>query len=436
MLSESLGQVVEIIINYGWLIFLGLIFVVFSEFWMVRIVTKYIDSLEWILLEIKIPKDNIKSTQSMEQVFATVYGIYSFGLKPWEKYVEGKVESWLSFEMTGDIDGVHFYVRTPKKHKNLVETAFFSQYPAVELDEAEDYTKSLPSILPNAEYEVFGTDIILAREDPYPIKTYIDFGNENQNVKEEEDKVDPVAVITEAISKLKPGERVWLQLLVRPADPEWAKKAKALIEEEAGKRQKVQKKGVVAGAGEFLGNLASAPVILPEWSEGSEKQQTVFRLYTPGEQDKLKAMSRKASKRAFDSIYRFVYIDKKEDYTGENVESVIGAIQQFATLDLNFFKPNTKTFTKKTTVSKWPWMRTKRLAERKQQIYQAYINREIPQPFIPRKFRLDIKTSILNIEELASIYHPPTISVRAPQLRPSGSRKSEPPVNLPIKRIQ
>jgi len=40
----------------------------------------------------------------------------------------------------------------------------------------------------------------------------------------------------------------------------------------------------------------------------------------------------------------------------------------------------------------------------------------------------------MNIEELASIYHPPTISVRAPQLRPTGFKKGEPPVDLPIKK--
>jgi len=431
MFNVGLDHAIYIFTNFGWLIFLAMVIATFREFWMVKIVTNYINSLEWMLLEIKIPHENVKSTFSMEQVFATVYGIYSFGLRPWEKYVEGKVESWLSFEMTGDQNGIHFYVRTPKKHKNLVETAFFSQYPNVELTEVEDYTFRYPRVLPNQEYDVFGTDIILAREDAYPIKTYKDF--EDVEVKEESDKIDPVSVISEAISKLKPGEAVWLQLLIRPANPDWIKKAKDIIDEEAGKKEKKKTKGVVAGSGEFLGNLARAPIAIPTWSGAQGQQQPTFRLYTPGEQDKLKAMSRKASKRAFDTIYRFVYIDSKADFTGENIESVIGAIQQFATLDMNFFKPNTKTFTKKTTVSKLPWRRKKLLARRKAQIYKAFINREMPQPNIPHIFRLRLKTSILNIEELASIYHPPTISVRAPMLSPAGFKKGEPPVDLPIK---
>jgi len=432
MFNELPEQSFQIISDFSWFIFLIILILVFREFWLTRIVSNYINSLDWILLEIKMPRENIRSTQSMEQVFATAYGVYSFGLRPWEKYVEGKVENWLSFEITGDTSGIHFYIRTPKKNKNLVETAFFSQYPDIELHEVPDYTQRLPKVLPNHEYDVFGTDIVLAREDAYPIKTYKDF--EDDTVKEERDKVDPVSVITEAISKLKPGEIVWLQLLVRPASPDWVKKARDIIDEEAGKKQKSQKKGAIVGSGEFLGNLARAPIAPPEWTGGTAQQQTTFRLYTPGEQEKLKAMSRKASKRAFDTILRFVYIDRKDDWTGENIESIFGAIQQFGTLDVNFFKPNTKTLTKKTTVSKYPWRREKLLEKRKKLIYKAYIEREIPQPFIPSPFRLKLKTSILNIEELASVYHPPTIAVRAPQLRPSDYKKGEPPVDLPIKK--
>lgn len=429
MLNVDLEKAIYILNNFGWLIFLALAIAMFREFWMVKIVTGYVNSIKWMMLEIKIPRENAKSIRSMEQVFATVYTIYSFGLRPWERFVEGKVESWVSFEITGDETGIHFYVYTPEKHRNLIETAFFSQYPDVELHEVEDYTKSMPKILPNNEYEIFASDIILAKDDAYPIRTYVDF--EDLKVEEESDKIDPVSIITETISKLKPGEKVWLQVIVRPADSEWAKKATQVIDEEAGRKQKAKKMSPTASGGEFLGNLARAPIELPTWSNAPKQEQT-FRFYTPGETEKLKAMSRKASKRAFDTIIRFVYIDKKDEYTGENVESVLGAMQQYATLDMNFFKPNRDTFTKKSTVSKYFWRRKKLLVKRKLKMYQAYINREIPQPHIPKIFRLKLKTCILNIEELASIYHPPTISVRAPKLRPAQFKKGEPPVDLPI----
>ena len=77
--------------------------------------------------------------------------------------------------------------RPRPKNRNLVENAIFSQYPDAELHEVEDYTKRLPQVLPNAEYDLFGADFTLQKEDAYPIRTYIDL--EDINVKEEEDKI-------------------------------------------------------------------------------------------------------------------------------------------------------------------------------------------------------------------------------------------------------
>ena len=433
MFSDLLGQSLEIFFNFGWFIFLSLIALGFKEFWMVRIVTNYIDSIEWVVLEMKIPRENIKSIKSMEQVFAAIYGIYSFGLRPWEKYVEGKVEMWISFEMVGDQNGVHFYVRLPKQNRNLLENAIFSQYPDAELHEVEDYVNRFPKVLPNDEYDLFGSDFILQRNEAYPIRTYIDF--EDLRVKEEEDKIDPVAVMTEALSRLEEGEVMWVQLIVRPADEdEWVSKAKAVIDEEAGRTQKGKKQGVIAGSGEFLGNLAKAPMLPPEWAGVADPEKPTFRFYTPGETEALKAMSRKASKRGFHALYRTVYIDRKPDFNPKHYESFVGAIQLYTAIDMNMLKPATKeTLTKGTKVSRFPWRRKKLLLRRKRLLYKAYLNREIPQPHIPSAFRLKLQTSIFNTEELASIYHPPAISVRAPKLRPTQFKKGEPPVDLPIK---
>ena len=432
MLNELLGQSFDIFLSFGWIVILVLIIVILRQFWLTRIITNYIDSLDFITLELSIPKENIKSAKSMEQVFATVYGVFSFGLRWWEKFIEGKVESWLSFEMVGTSEGIRFYVRTPKEHRNLIETAFFSQYPNMEIEEVEDYTKSLPRNLPNKEYEIFATDIILGRNDGYPIRTYVEFEDDT----EDEDKnVDPISIAAEAMSKLATHEFIWLQLLVRPVDNSWVDKSKELTEELAGRKKKEKKKKLLAGSSEFAQNLVNAALVHPEWSEGGGQDVSTFRMYTPGEQEAMKAIGRKASKRAFETIWRFVYIDKRDEFTGANIESVFGAIQQFATIDMNFLRPNIDTLTKKTTVSKIPISshRNRLLEKRKSLMYQAYINREMPQPRYPAQFKLKHRVSIFNIEELASIYHPPTVVVKAPKLQPLVSKKGGPPVDLPIK---
>ena len=65
-------------------------------------------------------------------------------------------------------------------------------------------------------------------------------------------------------------------------------------------------------------------------------------------------------------------------------------------------------------------------------MYRAYLEREMPQG-ISQMHRLNLKTSILNTEELATLFHPPTVSVKAPKLQPIESRRGGPPVDLPIR---
>jgi len=43
------------------------------------------------------------------------------------------------------------------------------------------------------------------------------------------------------------------------------------------------------------------------------------------------------------------------------------------------------------------------------------------------------KKNILNIEELATLYHFPVVSVIPPLIKKTGSKKAEPPFGLPVK---
>ena len=366
----------------------------------------------------------------MEQVFASLHGTYSQGIKRRERWLEGKVEDWISLEIAGFAQGVHFYIRTPKKYRKLVEAAFFSQYPDAEIEEPEDYIAILPRDLPNNEFDIWGTDYVLARDDAYPIKTYpnFEFQYDRPGETREAKSIDPLATVTEVISSLKNDELVWLQLLVRPISPEWVAIAKGTGDELAGKGGK-KGKGIIESSVEFTGNLMKAPIIHPEWLEGSSTPSVPDRL-TPGKQDTLKAVEGKMSKLAFDATLRFIYIDKKSEFTGENVTAVAGAINQFATLNLNAFKPNMKTITIITKVSRL-FNRKVNLLRRKKLLYEHYLYRDIAQPR-PFRFGLKLKTSILNVEELATVYHPPLATVSGGKLGVLETRKGEPPVNLPL----
>lgn len=359
----------------------------------------------------------------MEQVLASLHGTYSQGIKRRERWFQGKVEDWVSLEIAGLAQGIHFYIRTAKKYRKLVEAAFFSQYPDAEIEEVEDYTHLLPRDLPNNEFDIWGTDYVLARDDAYPIRTYPNF---EQILQFEEMSIDPLATITEVISNLKNNEMIWLQLLVRPIGPEWASRAKGVIDELTGKR--AGGKSLMESSTEFTRNLVKAPVVLPEWSAPSAPSAP--ERLTPGKQDTVKAVEAKISKLAFEATLRFIYIDKKDEFSGENVTAVTGAINQFAAMNLNAFKPNMKTITIPSKVS-WFFNRATNLLRRKKLLYEYYLCREIAQPR-PFRHRLKLKTAILNAEELATVYHPPLAMVTAAKLRVLETRKGEPPVNLPL----
>jgi len=409
---------------------------IFKDFWVTRLIENYIKGIEWVTFEISIPKENIKSIRSMEQVFVSLHGTYSFGIRKGDRYLKGLVEDWMSLEIVGFARSIHFYIRARKKYRNLIEAAIFAQYPDTEIIEVDDHTKLLPANLPNAQYDIFGTDYNLAREDAYPLRTYIDFEEISRAERVEERKIDPIATISEVMSNLKENELIWLQLLIRPTGDAWIDNAKDVIDKLMGKEVK-KKKGVIGtvfgGVGEFLQNFVAAPAVHPEWSGKGVGEETKSETRTtPGDQNVLRAVQNKLSKPAFESILRFIYIDDRNEFTADNVSAVGGALRQFGMPNLNSLKPNFGTITIPALTSKLPFRREKLIAIRKKQMYRAYIEREMPQG-VSQAHKLKLKTSILNTEELATLFHPPTVSVKAPKLQPVESRRGGPPVDLPIR---
>ncbi len=72
------------------------------------------------------------------------------------------------------------------------------------------------------------------------------------------------------------------------------------------------------------------------------------------------------------------------------------------------------------TADKWP-NKARKEYRKKILFVSKYKNRSLP-----------FKEFILNIEELATIFHPPDIGVRSPLLPRVEAKKGEPPVGLPI----
>ena len=114
-----------------------------------------------------------------------------------------------------------------------------------------------------------------------------------------------------------------------------------------------------------------------------------------------------------------VYYARKEVMQkSKGVNAIVGAIKQFNTLDLNAFKVDKKSRTKVY------YVRVKnRLLWRQRRILWGYRYRSL---------KRGRNRYVLNTEELASIFHFPVMTVRAPLVQKAQTKKSEPPSKLPI----
>ncbi|MCX6738309.1 MAG: hypothetical protein NTY11_02755, partial [Candidatus Parcubacteria bacterium] len=215
-------EVVSIILSPIWAIFKAwwwvlppfLLWKPFLFMWTKWRQDEYAKGVNPILLELKMPAEVDRPFRAMEQVFA---GFWMFYDPPdwWEQWWEGKYQVAMAIEVASIGGDIHFYIRTPKSLRNLVESSVYAQYPEVEITEAEDYTKNVPQDIPNKTWDLWGCDYEFIKPDIYPMKTYSKFFEESPAAKEEK-RIDPMASLLEGLAKAEPGEQIWVQIRIKP----------------------------------------------------------------------------------------------------------------------------------------------------------------------------------------------------------------------------
>jgi len=371
---------------------------------------------------VKITRDIEKTPKAMEQIFSGLHGILT-RVKFLDKYWKGKVQEWFSFEIAGIDNSVYFFIRTPEKFRNLVEAQIHAQYPDAEILEVLDYVAPLVKKIPGKTYDIAGVEFILEKADYYPIRTFLYFEE-----KEKDRRLDPIASFLEILSKLKPDENIFIQYLIAPtAEKDWREKGIEAVNKLVGKKIEVKKnwfEKFFGGINEFIINLLKAPAIYPEWGEAKkEETKTVSQNLSPGDRLVAEAIENKISKLAFKVCIRFVYIARRDIFNAANIAAVNGAFKQFNTINLNAFKGNKKAGTSVDQPRIIPFIKNRREFIRKIAFVDRYVN---------RKLSKNKKEFILNIEELATIYHYPILVVETPTMRRVEAKKAEPPVSLPV----
>ncbi|MEK7079810.1 MAG: hypothetical protein AAB901_00795, partial [Patescibacteria group bacterium] len=347
---------------------------------------------EYVLLELKIPRDVRKSPLAMETILTNLH--IGPGESTWyKKYVNGSVRPWFSLELVSLGGRVHFYIWTRAGYRRAVESFFYAQYPDLEIVEAMDYSLLTdPSHAPN---KMWGCDYVKAKGDPIPIKTYAEMMNPTQPMAKPEETIDSLAQVIELMGSIGPKEQFWVQIMFRVTKSEkygagftWKDEALRLIAEVRDKAvRKVKRYDAAAGA------------LIEE--EG-------FGPLTKGQGEDIFAIERNVNKPGFDVGMRAIYSAPEDAFQGSMISFLIGLWKPMSNENGNYLK-----------ITRWgaifndfPW-------EDKSGHHKAHLEHELVDAYRRRAFFHEpykLGWSIMSTEELATLYHIPSASVTAPSL--------------------
>lgn len=376
-----LAQIIHFILQpYFWIPVVGILgFLTFRNYRRLnRLKVLNVDS---VLLMLEIPRANDKKELAAEQLFASLHGILRDKV---ELRNSGGVQEHLSFEIVSTGGQIRFYVWVPKILQSFVEGQIYAQYPTVQIYRMDDdYADT------RDKYPVkYTAELTLTENDALPIKTFDNF------------EVDPLAGITGTLAKLNPdnSEELWIQILTRPIPDSWHKKTDRWIRKvKSGKRL-------------FGGSSASGI----DWTWVAEALFAFFRPPAGGSGSDAPAVElseraktqiakaeEKATKLGYEVKIRLSYLGQDQINAKLNMQALVGTFKQYNSTNLNGFRLTGGSF--------------------KDEELDNYRMRS----FSDRGF-------ILNISELASVYHLPHTSVETPNIVWATSKTAEPPAQLPL----
>ena len=180
---------------------------------------------------------------------------------------------------------------------------------------------------------------------------------------------DPLASITSAMAKMGEGEAAAIQVLVSPADSSWQKQGSSFIS--GTKKQE------------------------------ADPEKAKFRV--PAKH--LEAVENKVSKPGFETIIRLVVVSESESSARAHISNISSAYAQFAS-DLNRFGT--------------------RKVRRKGDFVESFIYRYQPMFHI-----FGNRSSVLNAEELATVFHFPNKQITTPHIHWLNAKRAPAPAEIP-----
>lgn len=406
-----------------------MLIVIVWDLWVQYIRALFFAKQEYIVLEIKLPKEIFKSPRAMEFCIDSLWSILKE--KNWyEKYWKGQVRDTFSLEIASIDGAVHFYIWARKGDKNKIEVNLYSQYPGIEIFEVPDYT--LPMTYEPEVNSMWISELKLTEADAFPIKTYVDYGMDKD--PKEEVKIDPITPLIEFLGSLTRGNQAWIQIIIR------AHKAEEKDPDKTFTKWKIWETWNIEDVWDFQKKKDFM------WKEGAKKEiETLIakgkgekgedgkiipgstRFLTEDEQNTIKALGRSISKKGFDTGIRLIYIAPKDIFDINNLGGFTGGIMHFNSSMNGFSLTGTLSSKYKLFWLAWKDRNPKKINREKLEFLEAYKKRAYF--YKPHKRE---KYFVLNTEELATLFHLPGGVSSTPTFTRIESRKGEAPANLPV----
>ena len=340
-----------------------------------------VKQVESVLLALEIPRANDKSELAAEQLFASLHGILRDAK---ELKLNGGMQEHLSFEVASVGGRIRFYVWVPKTLQSFVEGQIYAQYPTVQIHPAEvDYVSH-----ERHHPTVYTSEIVLSDQEFLPIKTFQSF------------EVDPLAGITGTLAKLEDSdEEIWIQILARPIPDTWHKDSERWVTTlRTGNPFALFSSGFDFFDFRWVGMWFEALWRPPE---SSKKNGSSAIEISDRDKTRITEAEKKAAKLGYQVKIRIAVLSDNQTNARLRMQAIVGTFKQFNSTNLNGFVAAHDSFRKED------------LAKYKTRL------------FADRGF-------ILNIEEVASVFHLPHTNVETPNIVWASSKTAEPPATLPI----
>ncbi|RJP46206.1 MAG: type IV secretory system conjugative DNA transfer family protein [Armatimonadetes bacterium] len=166
-------------------------------------------SLESVLLQVVVPRDNEIKIDAAEQFFSSLYSI-----KKGTGFLNRIPQHRISFEIVALHESTRFLICVHKSLQDLVEKQIHGSYPDAKIEVVPEY--NIFSEKGQTAYTMYK----LKGADYFPIKTYRDL------------PVDPLSALTSALSKMQEEEGTVIQLILSPSDGKWKDIGKKWLKKE------------------------------------------------------------------------------------------------------------------------------------------------------------------------------------------------------------